>query len=151
MVIKYSLSNAYEEGIGEWDKVSVAYSYSDFPESVNEQDALNKIIEKSSIDGHRFITDKDARPIGGAHPIAHLWDNGKIATDELERLMKIREIALNNFINRTIYVREKTYSTLEDRLVPIYLLHRYQIEAVVKLIGGIDLRLCCKREYRLSS
>ena len=32
----------------------------------------------------------------------------------------------------------ETYSTLEDRLVPIYLLHRYQIEAVVKLIGGID-------------
>ena len=134
---KISLSNAYEEGIGEWDKVSVAYSYSDFPESVNEQDALNKIIEKSSIDGHRFITDKDARPIGGAHPIAHLWDNGKIATDELERLMKIREIALNNL--SIDHLREgETYSTLEDRLVPIYLLHRYQIEAVVKLIGGID-------------
>ena len=134
---KISLSNAYEEGIGEWDKVSVAYSYSDFPESVNEQDALNKIIEKSSIDRHRFITDKDARPIGGAHPIAHLWDNGKIATDELERLMKIREIALNNL--SIDHLREgETYSTLEDRLVPIYLLHRYQIEAVVKLIGGID-------------
>ena len=103
---------------------------------MNEQDALNKIIE-SSIDGHRFITDKDARPIGGAHPIAHLWDNGKIATDELERLMKIREIALNNL--SIDHLREgETYSTLEDRLVPIYLLHRYQIEAVVKLIGGID-------------
>ena len=134
---KISLSNAYEEGIGEWDKVSVAYSYSDFPDSVNEQDALNKIIEKSSFDGHRFITDKDARPIGGAHPIAHLWDNGKLATDELERLMKIRKIALKNL--SLDHLREgETYSTLEDRLVPIYLFHRYQTEAVVKLIGGID-------------
>ena len=134
---KISISDAYEKGIGEWDKVSVAYSYSDFPESVNEQDALNKILEKSSFDGHRFITDKDARPVGGAHPTAHLWDNGKIATDELEKLIKIRKIALNNF--SIDHLREgETYSTLEDRLVPIYLLHRYQIEAVVKLIGGID-------------
>ena len=30
------------------------------------------------------------------------------------------------------------HSTLEDRMVPIYLLHRYQMEAVVKLIGGVD-------------
>lgn len=134
---KISLSNAYEEGIGEWDKVSVAYSYSDFPEGVNEQDALNKIIDKSSLDGHRFITDKDARPIGGAHPIAHLWDNGKIATDELERLMKIRKIALKN-LSLDHLRKGETYSTLEDRLVPIYLFHRYQSEAVVKLIGGID-------------
>ena len=132
-----SISNAYEKGIGEWDKVSVAYSYSDFPESVDEQKALNKILEKSSFEGHRFITDKDARPIGGAHPIAHLWDNGKSPTDELERLMTIRKIALNNF--SIDHLREgETYSTLEDRLVPIYLLHRYQMEAVVKLIGGID-------------
>ena len=39
-----------------------------------------------------FISDSDARPIGGAHPKAHLWDNGvNSATDELEMLlMQIR-------------------------------------------------------------
>ena len=30
------------------------------------------------------------------------------------------------------------YSNLQDIIVPIYLLHRYQSEAVVKLIGGVD-------------
>ena len=132
-----SISEAYEEGIGEWDKVSIAYSYSHFPKNTNEEKALDSILTKSAQEGHRFITDKDARPIGGAHPAAHLWDNGSIPTSELTRLLDIRKKALENFsIN---HLRDgETYSTLEDRMVPIYLLHRYQMEAVVKLIGGVD-------------
>ena len=67
-----SYANAYNKGIGDWDKVSVAYSYRDFPEGVNEDAALTKIIEQSARDGFRFISDRDARPIGGAHPIAFM-------------------------------------------------------------------------------
>ena len=132
-----SISDAYEKGIGEWDKISVAYSYSHFPKNINEEKALDSILSKSAQDGHRFITDKDARPIGGAHPYAHLWDNGNSPTSELIHLLDIRKKALQNFsIN---HLRDgETYSTLEDRMVPIYLLHRYQMEAVVKLIGGVD-------------
>ena len=132
-----SISDAYEKGIGEWDKVSVAYSYSHFPKNIKEEKALDSILSKSAQDGHRFITDKDARPIGGAHPYAHLWDNGNSPTSELIHLLDIRKKALQNF---SIYhLRNgETYSTLEDRMVPIYLLHRYQMEAVVKLIGGVD-------------
>ena len=132
-----SISDAYEKGIGEWDKVSVAYSYSHFPKNIKEEKALDSILSKSAQDGHRFITDKDARPIGGAHPYAHLWDNGNNPTSELIHLLDIRKKALQNF---SIYhLRDgETYSTLEDRMVPIYLLHRYQMEAVVKLIGGVD-------------
>ena len=132
-----SISEAYENGIGEWDKVSIAYSYSHFPKNINEKNALDSILTKSALDGHRFITDKDARPIGGAHPLAHLWDNGNIPTQELTRLLDIRKKALENFSRNHLRDGE-TYSTLEDRMVPIYLLHRYQMEAVVKLIGGVD-------------
>ena len=134
---KISIKNAYEVGIGDWDKVSVAYSYSDFPEGIDEKKALNKILDDSANEGHRFITDHDARPIGGAHPKAHLWDNGLIATDELDRLMKIRKQALEH-LNLNHLKDGEPYSLLEDRFVPIYLLHRYQLEAVVKLIAGVD-------------
>jgi hypothetical protein len=134
---KIDYSKAYETGIGEWDKVSVAYAYSHFPTGTNESEALNQILEKSAEEGHRFISDRDARPIGGAHPTAHLWDNGRIAYEELSDLMEIREVALNNL--SLDHLREgEPYSTLEDRMVPMYLLHRYQVEAVVKLIGGVD-------------
>ena len=54
------LDNAYDEGIGEWDKTSVLYSYQDFPDEQNEKDELNKILHDSYKKGQRFITDKDA-------------------------------------------------------------------------------------------
>ncbi len=132
-----SYKNAYAVGIGEWDKTSVRYSYSDFPNGVDEKDALNTILEESILAGNRFISDRDARPIGGAHPYAHLWDNGASAIQEYEHLLKVRSIALNNFSKDHLRDGEP-YSILNDRLVPIYFLHRYQAEAIVKLVGGVD-------------
>ena len=134
---KISIKKAYEVGIGEWDKVSVAYSYSHFPKDINEKNALRNILKKSAEEGHRFISDNDARPIGGAHPLAHLWDNGSDVTNELSKLLRIREKALSNLSIDHLKV-DAPYSDLEDIFVPIYLLHRYQSEAVVKLIAGVD-------------
>ena len=134
---KISIANAYEVGIGDWDKVTVAYAYSDFPEVINEKKALNSILNQSADEGHRFISDQDARPIGGAHPKAHLWDNAKLASDELNHLMKIRKHVLEH-LSLNHLRKGEPYSALEDRFVPMYLLHRYQAEAVVKLIGGVD-------------
>ena len=130
-------SKAYETGIGSWDKVSVAYAYSDFPDGKDETQALNQLLEKSAAAGHRFISDQDARPLGGAHPLAHLWDNGSVAYEELAKLMQIRTLALGQM--SLDHLREgEPYSSLEDLMVPMYLLHRYQVEAVVKLVGGVD-------------
>ncbi|MGB2404313.1 MAG: zinc-dependent metalloprotease [Flavobacteriaceae bacterium] len=134
---KISYANAYAEGIGDWDKISVQYAYSDFPEGTDETKALNAILAQGISEGHRFISDQDARPIGGAHPSAHLWDNGKSAVDEFEHLLKIRKIAFQDFSTDQLKDNEPL-SILRDRLVPLYFLHRYQLEAVVKLIGGQD-------------
>ena len=149
---KISIANAYEVGIGDWDKVTVAYAYSDFPEVINEKKALNSILNQSADEGHRFISDQDARPIGGAHPKAHLWDNAKLATDELNHLMKIRKQVLEHLSLN--HLREgEPYSALEDRFVPMYLLHRYQAEAAVKLIGGVDYDYAVKgtRKYQVKT
>lgn len=132
---KIVYDNAYASGIGDWDKVSVAYSYSDFAEDVDETEALNRILAKSVDAGHQFISDRDARPIGGAHPYAHLWDNGPSAIEEFNHLLKIRKVAMNNFSIDQLKDGEPL-SILRDRLVPLYFLHRYQLEALVKLVGG---------------
>ena len=132
---KISYKNAYAIGIGDWDKVSVKYAYSDFPEGTDETKALNGILAESVADGHRFISDRDARPIGGAHPSAHLWDNGATPVAEFSHLLAIRQVAFNNFSLDQLKDGEPV-SMLRDRLVPLYFLHRYQLEAVVKLIGG---------------
>jgi hypothetical protein len=132
-----SYQNAYAGGIGDWDKVTVKYAYSDFPDGADETAALNQILEESYAAGHRFIADRDARPIGGAHPYAHLWDNGKMVVEEFNHLLAVRQIAMNNFSTDQLKTGEPL-SVLRDRLVPLYFLHRYQLEGVVKLIGGQD-------------
>ena len=130
------LSEAYAVGIGEWDKVSVAYSYSEF-NSENEKNELNNILDNAYNDGLRFITDSDARAKSGAHANAHLWDNDNDVVKGLNNILSVRDKAINDFSKFNIKSYE-TYSKLEDVFVPLYFLHRYQTEAVVKLIAGLD-------------
>ena len=134
---KLDLSDAYDTGIGEWDKVTIAFGYQDFPEGTDEQAALNKILEDAHDAGYKYISDSDARPQGGAHPYAHLWEFGKDPVTQLSYILKVRDIALDNFGEANIPAGTPM-SKLEDVLVPIYFFHRYQTEATVKLIGGLD-------------
>ncbi|MDX5437335.1 MAG: zinc-dependent metalloprotease, partial [Pontibacter sp.] len=131
------LSKAYETGIGAWDKAAIAYGYQDFPKGANEQKELHEILQKSAKEGLLFISDRDARAAGGAHPVAHLWDNGLNAPEELANVLRIREKALKNFSEENIKPGA-AMSTLEDVLVPVYNFHRYQTEATSKLIGGLN-------------
>lgn len=127
--------NAYATGIGSWDKIAVQYSYSDFSSAEEETKSLNALMTKAMKENHLFITDQDARPLGGAHPKAHLWDNGSSAADEMNHLLQVRQIALNQFSIDQLKPDEPL-SFLRDRLVPLYFLHRYQLEALIKSIGG---------------
>nr|WP_262914754.1 zinc-dependent metalloprotease [Christiangramia lutea] len=136
-------ANAYDTGIGEWDKVTVNYSYSDVPEGMQEREYLNSILEKANMEGIRFISDSDARSSGGAHAFAHLWDNGNNAADELERVLEIRQKAISNFSEDNIRKGEP-YSVLEDVFVPLYFFHRYQTEAAVKIVGGLEYNYAVK-------
>lgn len=136
---KIDLSKSYDDKIGAWDKVSVAYGYQDFPDGINEDAALNKIIQDGLKSGLTFLSDQDARPVGSSHPFAHLWDNGKDAADELNRVMQVRALALKNFGEKNIRAGAPM-AMLEEALVPIYFFHRYQAEASSKLIGGLNYR-----------
>lgn len=129
------LSEAYDDKIGAWDKVTVTYGYSDLPEG-EDMAQLKSGLDKAFSNGMRYITDQDARPSGGLHPEAHLWDNGTNAADELNRMMNIRRTILDRFSEKAI--REGTpMSSIEEALVPIYLFHRYQVDGTSKLIGGL--------------
>ena len=131
------LSDAYAKGIGEWDKVVIAYGYQDFPAGTNEQAALDKILSDAFARGLRYLTDQDARPASASSSYTHLWDNGASVIDGLANVMKVRAAALQRFGENNI--REGApMATLEDVLVPLYMYHRYQVEAVAKLVGGED-------------
>ena len=131
------ISRAYATGIGEWDKVTIAYGYQDFPRGTNEMTALTDIIRSATSRGLIFLTDQDARPQGSAHPQTHLWDNGVNAVDELNRIMQVRAVALGRFSEKNIRP-DAPMATLEDVLVPVYMSHRYQVEAAAKILGGLQ-------------
>jgi hypothetical protein len=131
------LSDAYATGIGAWDKVSITWGYSDFAPGIDEHAALDKILIDAFGRGLRYLTDQDARPAGSSSSVAHLWDSGSNAVDELNRIMQVRAAALKRFGENNI--REGApLATIEDVLVPIYMFHRYQVEAASKLVGGMD-------------
>lgn len=136
-------SNAYAVGIGDWDKVTVAYSYMDFPNKTAEKEGLNQILSQAKQQGLRYISDQDARPQGGAHALGHLWDNGKNISEELEDVLKVRALAIKNFSMDNIRKGEPN-SVLEDVFAPLYFFHRYQTEGVAKIIGGLDYNYAVK-------
>jgi len=129
------LSDAYDVGIGEWDKVSVAFGYQHFPDDADEEQELKAILDRAFARGLYFLAGQDAGP-ASAHPLANTWDNGKYPVDELERMMTIRATALGSFSEKRIPVGTPM-ATLEDVLVPVYFFHRYQIEAAASVIGGL--------------
>ena len=137
------LSDAYARGIGEWDKVAIAYGYQDFAPETNEAAALDRTLSDAFKRGLMYLTDQDARAPGSASSVAHLWDNGSNAIDELGNVMKVRAAALRRFGENNI--REGApMATIEDVLVPIYMYHRYQVEAAAKAIGGQDYTFSLK-------
>ncbi len=142
------LSEAYDNKIGEWDKAAITWGYQDFPDNVNEKTALNTLIKQQLDKGLQFISDRDARAPGGMHPQAHLWDNGKDAVMELKNVLQIRAKALANFGENNI-LPATSYALLEDILVPVYFYHRYQLEAVTKLVGGMNYTYAVKGDGQL--
>jgi hypothetical protein len=129
------LSRAYGDAIGAWDKRTVLFAYQDFPDTQDSAAERRRIMEETIAQGFKYVADADSRHVSTSHPDGNLWDNGSDAIVELENLLEVREIALERFSERNIRLG-RPLATIEEVLVPIYLLHRYQVEAVGKLLGG---------------
>ncbi len=141
-----SLDDAYTVGMGAWDNYVIAYGYQDFPSTVNEAEGLQALVQQARDKAYAYQSDLDARPNHAANPSGNLWDGGSNAIDELARLSKVRELALSNFGIKTLK-SGGSLSSLEETLVPVYLLHRYQVEAVAKLVGGVNYEYELKGDY----
>src|SRR5205085_8235711 len=126
----------YAVGIGAYDKFAIKYAYTEFSQGADETAELEKILQEGIAGGMLFISDADARPPGAAHPLASLWDNGGDPIAMLRHEMEVRRIGLADFGLQSI--REGTpLSLLEAKLLPLYLHHRYQLQAAVKSVGGL--------------
>ncbi|MDH3767777.1 MAG: zinc-dependent metalloprotease, partial [Gammaproteobacteria bacterium] len=135
------ISTAYDIGLGAWDQRAILYGYQDYPDGVDAKQERQQILMDTYASGLNFVSDQHsradvfARNSGAAHPLGSLWDNGPDAVNELRKLMRVRKQVLENFSEKNIRIG-RPMASIEDALVPMYLLHRYQVRAAAKFIGG---------------
>ena len=135
------LSQAYTTGLGEWDKRAILHGYQHFPDAVDAAAAREQIVRDTYAAGLHYVADVHSRGdafavgAGPAHPLGSLWDNGSDPVQELNRLMDLRASVLARFSERSVRLG-RPLAQLEDVLVPMYLMHRYQLQAAATLIGG---------------
>jgi len=137
---KLDLSDAYATGIGSYDKWVIRFAYAQFPPA-NEEKELDRIVREAPL----FITDPESRPVSAAHPSASVWDAPGNNVDMLRHEIEVRRIALSQFGLDNIPIGTPL-AQLEEILVPLYLHHRYQLEAAAKSIGGLDYTYSVKEE-----
>ena len=127
------LSDAYDVGIGAWDEVAIAYGYQDYPAEADTTGELQSLLDEAWEADLRYLTNQDT----AAHPRVHIWANGTDPARELERMLQVRRVALDRFGESAIPAG-RPLATLEEALVPLYLHHRYQIDAAAAALGGVD-------------
>ncbi|MEC9373587.1 MAG: zinc-dependent metalloprotease, partial [Planctomycetota bacterium] len=126
------VSDAYGVGMGSWDLHAARYAYAEFDAGADEAAELERIVREGLREGLLFISDSDARPLGGAHPKAHLWDNFDDAVTGLENALAVRRIAMDRFGEGNL-PDGSALALLQEVFAPVYFHHRYQVEAAVKV------------------
>lgn len=130
------LRNAYAQGVGAWDRASVAWLYGEPSPGQEVQAYADAEAARIVAAGQRYVQDGDARADDSAQPWAALWDDGADASAELDRLMRVRQVAIDRF-GLNALVPGEAVANLRRRFVPVWLLHRYQMVAAAKAIGGV--------------
>lgn len=129
------ISAAYDRGPGEYDVWALRWGYGIFP--TNEQDSLNAIVREGLRKGFLFLSDDDARPEYASDPRTNLWDDAATPLEFLQHQTAVRRVAMSRFGERNIRIGEPI-SLLQERFVPVYLMHRFAINSVAKTIGGME-------------
>ena len=130
------ISAAYDVGPGEYDILSLRWGYGIFPPA-SEQDSLRAIVAEGLRKGLLFLSDADARPDYASDPRTNLWDDAENPMEFLRHQMGVRRVAMSRFGLRNIRVGEPV-ALLQERFVPVYLMHRFAINSLAKTIGGME-------------
>lgn len=147
---KPDLSDAYGVGLGAWDRFIVDWLYGPVPPGPAGEAALAAKARAQADRGARYVTDGDSRPPGAAQPWGGLWDDGADATAELVRVMSVRRAALDSFGTGALKTGEPM-ANLRRKYVPIFLLHRYQLEAAAKQVAGVEYPYGVKGDVHAAS
>ena len=126
------LTDAYGAGIGRWDRFAIDWLYGARTDAEG-----NTRMAAGLAEGLRYVADDDSRAADSPHPLGSLWDDSADPVAELNRMMAVRAAAVARFGPSAIHPGDPQ-SQLRRAFVPIWLIHRYQVEAAAKLLGGVD-------------
>ncbi len=130
------ISAAYDVGPGEYDILALRWGYGIYPPG-SEDDSLRAIVAEGLRKGLLFLSDADARPEFASDPRTNLWDDAANPMEFLQHQMAVRRVAMERFGLRNIRVGEPV-ALLQERFVPVYLMHRFAINSIAKTIGGME-------------
>lgn len=131
------VSDAYEVGIGEWDRHAIGMLYTQIPTDQSATAFYETRSRAAFADGLRYLTDADARSAGAAQPLANLWDDGNDPVEGLLQALNVRRVALARFGRGNLGVG-RALAELEEVFVPVYMHHRYQVDAALKAVAGVE-------------
>jgi hypothetical protein len=130
------ISSAYATGPGAYDVFAIHWGYGIFPPG-SETDSLRAIVEDGLRRGLLFLSDADARPDFASDPRTNLWDDASTPAEFLRHEMAARSLAMARFGEHNIRVGEPV-ALLQERFVPVYLMHRFALSSLTKTIGGME-------------
>lgn len=131
------LSEVYGVGTGPWDDTAISWLYRDVPNNADGRAELDRILSEGLATAPGFLSDSDARPASSAHPAASLWDTGDDAVAALQRSLAVRRLGLSRFgVDRVPAGQPLSEAALV--FAPLWLHHRYQLDAALKVLGGVE-------------
>lgn len=128
------VSRAYSRGLGPWDLFLVEHAYRPFPAG-EEEELLAGLRRRAMDEGLAYVTDADGHSPDAAHPDGVPWTMPGDALTGLDDVLEVRRVALSRF-SAAVLPPGRQAGDLEERLALLYLLHRHQVTAVARLIGG---------------
>ncbi|MEW1825998.1 zinc-dependent metalloprotease [Streptomyces sp. NPDC088196] len=129
------LTAAYGTGLGPWDHFLVAHAYGRF-DAGDEETALAELRREAAESGLTYLSDEDAQGPNAAHADAVTWVTGPDALQALATMLRVRRIALDGF-SRGVLPPDRQTGELEERAALLHLLHRHEVTAVARLVGGV--------------
>lgn len=141
---------SYGNRIGIFDKVAIDYGYRRLDANLTwaEQRAvLDDIIQNAVQKGYVFLTDQDTAAFGQDWRDTQ-WDSGTDPVRALNHSLQVRALALQKLTSSSVLPAHAPLSNLQELFPIVYLWHRYEVEAVAKLVGGSTFQYEMKEDIK---
>jgi hypothetical protein len=133
-----------------WDKVAIDFGYRQFPAGVDEHSGLEAILATPRSPGCTSFPMRTRGRSAALIPTRICGTTAPTRPTNCSRIMKVRAAALARFGENAVPMGAPL-AQLEDTLAPLYLMHRYQTEAAIKEIGGLDYRFQLRGDGQMNS